>query len=80
MLELENGARAVQYAWTQPEPRHGTRAHGIVLAHDEHDYNPWITWMFVAREDGTVFCESGHYFPEYEAAHEDYLERVRRGH
>lgn len=66
---LPNGATVVAFA----ESSRGKA--GIVLAHKEGAYQPYVTWFYnPGNSDSTTW---GHYFDNLDEAWEDFIERVQ---
>jgi hypothetical protein len=65
---LPNGATVVAFFETQGD--------GIVLAHREGAYQPYVTWAYEpGHSDSTTW---GHYFDTLDKAWEDFESRIAR--
>lgn len=66
--QLANGATVVAFCESS---RSNT---GIVLAHRDGAYQPYVTWLYnPGHSDSTTW---GHYFDNLDEAWEDFVERV----
>lgn len=71
-----NGAIVVDYAWTERDFDGSVNPGGTVLAiRQAYGADEYVTWNFTVREDGQVFCNTGHYFDMLEPAVADFQRR-----
>ena len=76
MVIESNGAIVIDYAWNMRDFDGSVNPGGAVLALRPHtSADQFVTWHFTVREDGQVFCNTGHYFDTLEPAVADFQRR-----
>lgn len=72
---LDNGAIVIDYRADEGESDGWYLPGGVVLAMF-NGADPYVTWNYGVRADGTVTCSNGHYFDMIEPAVADFLRRA----